>query len=367
MLGKLNQLNSKKQGKVYIVLAVCLVSFFIIGIVAAIGGNLWANRNRANDKLVVVSPHPVSFMEPLINEFEIETGIQVEVKSCGTTEAIQMIEEDENVDLMWGGSVLTVGPYKDDFLTYRSTASDCIYTQFKDNSFNTNCFTDVPSVLMINTDLIGDIKITGYEDLLQPELKGKIAFADPTKSSSSYEHLVNMLYAMGSDDSNGNAKGDTPSVDSEKGFEYVNALLEQLDGNLLDSSSDVYEGVANGKYVVGLTFEEAALTMLSAGKHVRIVYMKEGVVSTPDGIYINKNTKRADEAKAFVDFMLSYDTQVYVAQYLGRRSVRTDVSNSSEVLAKAQINIIQVDRSLVINSREKWLEEFSNIAEKRRD
>ena len=67
---------------------------------------------------------------------------------------------------------------------------------------------------MINTDLIGDIKITGYEDLLQPELKGKIAFADPTKSSSSYEHLVNMLYAMGSDDSN----GDTPSVDSEKGI-----------------------------------------------------------------------------------------------------------------------------------------------------
>ena len=116
MLGKLNQLNSKKQGKVYIVLAVCLVSFFIIGIVAAIGGNLWANKNRVNDKLVVVSPHPVSFMEPLINEFEIETGIQVEVKSCGTTEAIQMIEEDENVDLMWGGSVLTVGPYKDDFL-----------------------------------------------------------------------------------------------------------------------------------------------------------------------------------------------------------------------------------------------------------
>ena len=107
--------------------------------------------------------------------------------------------------------------------------------------------------------------------------------------------------------------------------------------------------------------------MLSAGKHVRIVYMKEGVVSTPDGIYINKNTKRADGAKAFVDFMLSYDTQVYVAQYLGRRSVRTDVSNSSEVLAKAQINIIQVDRSLVINSREKWLEEFSSIAEKRRD
>ncbi|MBQ3773530.1 MAG: ABC transporter substrate-binding protein, partial [Pseudobutyrivibrio sp.] len=61
------------------------------------------------------------------------------------------------------------------------------------------------------------------------------------------------------------------------------------------------------------------------------------------------------------------DTQVYVAQYLGRRSVRTDVSNSSEVLAKAQINMIEVDRDFVIESREKWLSEFSEIEEKRRD
>jgi iron(III) transport system substrate-binding protein len=40
---------------------------------------------------------------------------------------------------------------------------------------------------------------------------------------------------------------------------------------------------------VGLTFEEAAITMLKGGKHVKVVYMNEGVVSTPDGIYINKN------------------------------------------------------------------------------
>lgn len=29
----------------------------------------------------------------------------------------------------------------------------------------------------------------GYEDLLQPELKGRIAMCDPATSSSAYEHL----------------------------------------------------------------------------------------------------------------------------------------------------------------------------------
>lgn len=40
------------------------------------------------------------------------------------------------------------------------------------------------SVLIVNTDLIGDIEINGYKDLLNPELKGRIATANPANSSS---------------------------------------------------------------------------------------------------------------------------------------------------------------------------------------
>lgn len=50
--------------------------------------------------------------------------------------------------------------------------------------------------------------------------------------------------------------------------------------------------------------------------------MKEGVVSTPDGIYINKNTKNPEDSEIFVDFMTSYDTQNVISGNLGRRSVR---------------------------------------------
>ena len=66
---------------------------------------------------------------------------------------------------------------------------------------------------MVNTKLIGNIKVEGYQDLLNPALKGKIAFADPSKSSSSFEHVVNILYAMG--------KGDP-----EKGWSFVQDLAK---------------------------------------------------------------------------------------------------------------------------------------------
>ena len=331
-----------------------LVNLMVLVIIVA--GIFWVFKNNETnndfneDKLVVVSPHPIDFMEPLIHEFETETGIEVQVESYGTTDSINMILSDDGIDLMWGGSVMTVGSYVDEFYLYKSANYDSFYPEFRDSSGRITYFTDVPSILMVNTDIVGQIKIKGYEDLLNPELKGKIAYALPANSSSSFEHLVNMLYAMG----NG---------DPERGWDYVGKLIEQIDGNFLNSSSEVYNGVANGSYVVGLTFEEAAITMLNAEKHVSIVYMAEGVVSTPDGIYINKNSDKLFEAETFVDFMTSYDTQVFISKNLGRRSVRTDVSNSTLALAKDQINIIQVDKNYVIANKEIWIEKFSAMIE----
>ncbi len=308
------------------------------------------DKEKSQETLVVVSPHPAPFIIPLINEFESETGIKVEASSCGTSKALELIKNDENIDVMWGGSILSVGGQEDSFLSYKTENYDCFSDDFKGVSEGGTCFTDVPSVLMVNTDLIGNIRIRGYEDLLNPRLKGKIAFADPSNSSSSFEHLTNMLYAMG----NGNPKD---------GWDYVEKFVKQLNGEILQSSSEVYEGVSSGKYLVGLTFEEAAVTMIKQNKHIEIVYMEEGILSTPDGIYINKNTKHADAAKKFVDFMTAYDTQKYILAKLGRRSVRKDVEASSLVEPKADLNIIEADKNLVAKSRKAWLTEFSKLME----
>ncbi|MCR4637578.1 MAG: extracellular solute-binding protein [Butyrivibrio sp.] len=308
------------------------------------------NSREEKTRLVVVSPHPTEFIIPLVQEFENETGIAVEVRSSGTSAAISEIIAGDDIDVLWGGSILSVGPYKDYFYPY-NTLNKAVFTEdCKGVSDEFTCFSDVPSIIMVNKDIIGDIEVNGYEDLLNDKLKGKIAFASPDKSSSSFEHLVNMLYAMG----NG---------DPEDGWDYVKELSEQLDGNILESSSEVYNGVANGKYKVGLTFEEAAVTMLKNDKHISIIYMNEGVVATPDGIYIDKNTKHLEEAKRFVDFFTSKDAQNYMAKNLGRRSVRKDVDPSSMVISYDDINRIKVDRENVVNNKDEWINHFLQIYE----
>ncbi len=233
------------------------------------------NRGRSaemdTDSLVVYSPHPLDFINPIVSEFESQTGIPVQVRTGGTGELLKWAKEgDEPVcDVFWGGSLYTAGAGKDIFEPYISENEEYVREEFKNKEGNMTRFTDIPSVLMVNTNLLGGMKIQGYEDLLDERLKGKIAMCDPSTSSSASEHLINMLYAMG-------------DGDPEKGWDYVRKFCENLDGVLLKSSSEVYQGVAEGRYAAGLTFEEGGAGLCvkgracKAGLHERGSYFYSG-------------------------------------------------------------------------------------------
>ena len=306
---------------------------------------------KASGDLVVYCPHPLEFINPLVSEFESQTGIKVEVIAAGTGELLKRVESEQANplgDIFWGGSLSTMKPQMNLFESYQSVNEEFVQEGMKNTEGALTRFTDIPSVIMVNTDLIGDIEVNGYEDLLNPELKGKIAHCDPSKSSSSYEHLINMLYAMG---------GGNPDA----GWDYVNKFCENLDGKLLSGSSAVYKGVADGEYVVGLTFEEGAAKYVADGAPVKVVYMEEGVISKPDGVYIIKNAKNMENSKRFIDFITGKDAQTIIVEQLNRRSVRTDVPAPSYLLPKEEMNIIFDDEELVVEKKEEWLGKFNDI------
>ena len=306
---------------------------------------------RDDKQLVIYCSHPRAFINPLVEEFEKQRGMKVEVIAAGTGELLKRVESEKANpfgDIFWGGSLNTMKPKADLFENYISVNEGHIQAAFKNKEGSMTRFTDIPSVIMVNTNLLGDIKVEGYKDLLNLSLKGKIAFADPSKSSSSYEHLINMLYAMG-------------SGDPDKGWDYVENLSRNLDGKLLSGSSAVYMGVADGEYAVGLTFEEGGAKYVADGAPVKLVYMKEGVISKPDGIYIIKNAKNMENAKKFIDFITSKDAQSIITTQLHRRSVRDDVDPPVGLLPKDQIKIIDDEEQVVEKNKKAWLDKFKDI------
>ena len=300
--------------------------------------------------LIIYCPHPVDFIDPIVNEFESQTGIQTEVVTAGSGELLKRIEsEGDNPlgDVMWGGSLSTLQPKADLFEEYKSANEDAVIDDYKNKDGHITRFSVIPSVIMVNTNLIGDIKVEGFEDLLNPELKGKIANADPSKSSSAFEHLINQLYAMG----NGNP---------EDGWDYVTKLTNNLDGKLLSGSSAVYKGVADGEYTVGLTFEEAAVKYAKDGAPVKVIYPSEGTIAKADGVAIIKNAQNMDNAKKFIDFVTSKEAQTVVATQLNRRSVRKDVKGEG-LEPLENIKMISDDETWVNENKQTMLDKYKDI------
>jgi len=162
-----------------------------------------------------------------------------------------------------------------------------------------------------------------------------------------------MLYAAG--------KGNP-----DDGWDYVKRLCGNLDGNLLNSSSAVYNGVADGRFAVGLTFEEGGANFAEKDDNIALVYMSEGVVFTPDGVYMPKKIRHKDNAVRFIDYVTGKNVQSYIAKQMNRRSVRNDVETKSLLPAKSGINCISVDYAYTTSHQSEWVERFFDIFENAR-
>lgn len=340
----------KKNWKMHIA-AVVLLACLSVSLTGCRGsGETDAQIAGTDGELVIYCPHPLDFINPIVSEFEERTGTRIYVKTGGTVELLCMVEQQEEplCDIFWGGSVSSTIPKERLFEPYISVNEDMIRPEFKNRQGNMTRFTDVPSVLMVNTNLMGDIRVEGYRDLLRPELKGRIAMCDPAVSSSAYEHLINMLYAMG-------------SGEPEAGWGYVEAFCRNLDGKLLGGSSKVYQGVAEGRFDLGLTFEEGAARYVADGGPVKLIYMKEGVVSTPDCVCIVKGSRHMEQAREFVDFVTGREVQTIISKQLDRRSVRIDVEEPDYLPDKSLLHMIQADPEVVGQNKIKWLSRFAQI------
>ena len=303
-------------------------------------------------RLVIYSPLTEGMISSMIQKFEAETGIIVDVLAMGTGEALRRIEAEAfnpQADILWSGTIGTVRAQAHLFDYFTSVNEDAFFPQYRNVEGNLTRFNTIPSVIMYNADLVGDIEIRGFACILNPAFRGQIAFADPAGSSSSFEHIVNMLHVMGD------------GVDPETGWWYVEAFIEQLDGLLLTSSGAVFRGVADGEYTIGLTFEQGAVQFVHEGSPVRVVYMEEGVIFRGDGVYIVNGAPNLHSARVFVDWMTSFEAQDFMNSTQFRRTIRPDVPETEAMLSMDRINVFVDDEAHSGAMRSEWLDRFRDI------
>lgn len=309
-------------------------------------------KAEGSKTLVVYTPNEQNMLDALFPTFEEETGIKIQTITAGTGELYQRIRSEAanpQGDVMFGGGSAQAVVNEDLWEPYVS-ANDGDMLELGKNigGFCTPYQAD-GSNLLVNTDLGGDLGIAGYADLLKPELKGKIAFGDPTDSSSAFAQLTNILAAMG-------------GYDSDEAWAFVEQLIQQLDGKVIGGSTQVAQDTANGEFVVALTYEPLSVNFVESGSPVEIVYPSEGAVFIPAGAEIIKGAKNMDAAQQFLDFLTSEAAQKIIATETSGRPLRDGVE--SELLKPlSDIETITEDGAYVAEHREEIAARYQKLLE----
>ncbi len=290
------------------------------------------SSDSGENVLVVYTARSEQLNDAIIPGFEEATGIKVEVITGTTGECLKRVQSETSNpggDILWAADETMLAGYKDLFLQYVSPEDENMMDEFKNKSgYFTPAFAD-PTVMIVNKNLVGDLKIEGFADLLNPELKGKIAFGDPTTLSSAYQSLVAMLYGMGKD-------GDPMS---DEAWDYIDQFIANVDGKYANGGSQVPKSVAEGEYVVGLTWEDPVVNYIRNGAPVELIFPKEGAIFPGESVQIIKGCKHEENAKKFVDYMLSEEAQSWVGQNLNARPLRKDVVLGDHMVPTEEITI----------------------------
>lgn len=302
--------------------------------------------------LVLYTPNEQNMLDALIPTFEEETGITVETITAGTGELYQRISSEAanpQGDVMFGGGSAQAVVNEDLWEPYVSANDGDMLDLGKNIGGFCTPYQADGSNLLVNTELAEGLTIESYADLLQPELKGKIAFGDPTDSSSAFAQLTNMLEAMG-------------GYESDEAWAFVEQLIQQLDGKVIGSSSQVAQDTANGEFTVALTYEPLSVNFVESGSPVEIVYPSEGAVFLPAGAEIIKDAKNMESAQKFIDYITSETAQNIIATETSGRPLRDGVQ--SELLKPLnEIDTLTEDGAYVAENREDIAARYQGLLE----
>ncbi|MEA5016993.1 MAG: extracellular solute-binding protein [Candidatus Limiplasma sp.] len=308
---------------------------------------------EAGGTLVLYSTESDDLINLIVPGFEAKYGIKVETVTAGTGEMIKRIDSEQSSplgDVLLGASYLMAKSNEHLFESYVSPENEFLLEDFRFDGVGTykvGC-----SVLLVNKDLIGDIQVKGYKDLLNPALKGKIAAADAAASSSSFDHLVNMLVDF-------SPKGEN---ESDEAREFVQNFLYNVDGKILGGSSAVHKGVVDGEYVVGVTYEDPAASYVKNGAtNVEVVYMEEGVIFFGSALNIIKGAKNMDNAKLFVDYVYSAEVQDKLGTMACLRPVREGATVGDHMKPLSEINVKTVSNQWVSENKDRLTAEWTDM------
>jgi iron(III) transport system substrate-binding protein len=302
--------------------------------------------------IVIYSPHDADPLNACITNFmEKYPDIKVKLVAGGTGELCERIKSEADspqADVFWGGGADSMEAYSQYFEKYVSPADKFIDEKFKDPDDKWTGESPLPMVIIYNKKLLAEAGLQApqsWEDCLNPAFRGKIAYCQPSKSGSAYTQLCTMILANGG---------------GEEGWKYVEKFAANLGGKILDSSGKCHKLVSSGEYMIGITIEKSA-ALYSGDENIGYCYPSEGTSAVPDSVAIVKGCLHRDNARLFVDFVLSAQSQSEQSKDWSRRPSRSDTAAPEGLADMDSIKLVDYDFNWAAANKSAFISRFDSL------
>ena len=290
-------------------------------------------------------------VEVLAQGFEDATGVKVNWirMSSGETLARLRAEKDNpQADVWWGGTLDPHSIAAVEGLTenYCPSIYDELDPRFRDPLGDCKVIGVYVGILgfSANEGLLQEMGIptpTGWEDLLNPKLKGLIGVANPNTSGTALTTLATQIFRKGEE------KG--RKLDEDAGLEYMKALHANIANY---TKSGVAPGIlaGRGEIAVAIVFLHDVIYQIEEGYPVTALAPKEGTGYEIGGLNLVKGAPQPELAKQFMDWVVSAEAQESQAA-IGAYQLPTNTT------AKVPEVSIPIDSVKTVDYDFKWVAE----------
>ena len=272
-------------------------------LVAVAAGVLWTASRRGDSVVVVYVSHDQVFSEPVLKDFERDTGITVkavydteETKSAGVMNRLIAEKANPQADVYWANEPIRAEVLRQHGVSaaYRSPSAEGIDEQFRDPHGHWTGFSARARMLIVSNKLADNLSsIEAYTD---PRLRGKAVIANPLFGTTT-AHIAALFTVWGDQ----RAKG------------FLDAM-HRNGVQVASSNGESADQVAAGTFGFALVDSDDVHNRQKQGLPLKGVYPDQedgglGCFIVPNAVLLIKNSPHPETGRKLIDYLLSPETE----------------------------------------------------------
>ncbi|WP_373859261.1 ABC transporter substrate-binding protein [Klebsiella variicola subsp. variicola] len=248
--------------------------------------------------LTVYTAGPGSLAKSLASGFEQQTGMKVTVFQATTGKVMARLEAEQanpQADVLISASWDTAEDLHQRgwLLPFASANADQVPANLKSADYIAQ---GVSALGIVWNSKSGTPEPKEWRDLTQPAFKNKVTTPDPALSGASLDLLIGLQNSMG-----------------DQAWQLFDDLKKNgmvVSGPNAQAVTPVMQGA---KAAVFGAVDYVSYGNIQQGESLKVIFPASGTVIAPRPMMILKTSQHADDAKAFIDYVLSPEGQARVA------------------------------------------------------